>query len=207
MHDTCGQRYLIDCRANTQRKKKKKKEEKKKECGSSYCASCCWNISGILSNKRCKGEKVKKKNDSSCSPHCTLWWTLHKSHLCSAGGDLLLVKRKTKTNISWDRKPLMMKCSSHREQLSAGRHGRIMTSERETHSITRGERGGGLSQSHLAAITCKQTNALTRVHTWCTNACHITSNEEKNFKKSIKCWCFSGNPHLPLKKTRGNLVI
>lgn len=157
---------------------------KKKECGSSCRVSCCWNISGILSNKRCKGWESKEKNESSYSPHCTLWWTLHKSHLCSAGGDSLLVKRKTKTNISWDRKPLMMKCSSHRKQLSAGRHGRIMTSERGTHSITRGERGGGLAQSHLAAITCKQTNALTRVHTWRTTACHIISNGERKTLKN-----------------------
>lgn len=46
--------------------------------------------------------------------NCTVWWILHKSHLCSAGGDSPVSEVENKTNISWDMKPVMMKFSSHR---------------------------------------------------------------------------------------------
>ena len=172
MHDTCGQGYLIDCCAK-HTAKKKKSVGALTACHAAEISLEYFQIKGV------KGEKVKKNTTFFFfySPHCTLWWTLHKSHLCSAGGDSLLVRGNTETNISWDRKPLMMKCSSHRKQMSAGRHGELW--HRRENAL---DNGGGLAPSHLAAVTCKQTNALTRVCTWCTNACHITSKGEKNVK-------------------------
>lgn len=113
MTHTCGQRHLIDRHANKQCHIRKLLEpchaaekKTKKICG----------VSRNIFKWEVKGEKINK---CSYNPQCTLWWTLHKSHLCCAGGDLLSVKWKNKTNISWDRKPLMMKFSQ--KQVNAER--------------------------------------------------------------------------------------
>lgn len=55
MHDTCGQRYLIDCRANTQRKKKS--VGALAACHAAEISLEYFQIKGV------KGEKVKKKTN------------------------------------------------------------------------------------------------------------------------------------------------
>lgn len=115
MHDTCVDRatYLTAMPTNHT------------TCGCSYCMPCCRNVSiseWNITTERLEGEIHKSPYD----PQCTLWWTLDKSHLCSAGGDSLSVKWKTK-QISHRTGNLWWWNSPHLETTECRKKQRIVT--------------------------------------------------------------------------------
>lgn len=99
----------------------------------------------------------EKKNSYSYNPQCTLWWTLHKSNLCSAGGDSLAVKCETKqisrgTGSLWWWNALLIETTECRET-------RWIMTWWKTHSVTK--KPGRLAEGHLATIHVKRQ---TRTH-------------------------------------------
>lgn len=145
MHDTCGQRYLTVCCVN--------KPQKKSVLTARIAAKLSLRLVGIFSDERFK-RKEKKWIFLQSTMYSLMNSTQISSLLCR--WRLAVSEVWNKTNISWDRKPLMMKCSSHRNNWM-----QKDTVNYDMVENTLDNERGRLAESHLAPI---HVNRQMRTH-------------------------------------------